>query len=182
MEFVIQQVVDVATEGLRLFANDVALLQLVAFLGTADVADDKENNNEQSENAVQKDEEGVVSDYFVVKPFILVPKIVRFHASDISAAEEIFKTHNEVVATKEHHIEHKGSLEKQINDTANDLSAEKMAQSHNKVRGLCQSATVPKVLSKLLKSAPDADKKANDGLKNANKKACDALSEIFKKL
>ena len=48
MEFVIQQVVDVATEGLRLFANDVALLQLVAFLGTADVADDKENNNEQS--------------------------------------------------------------------------------------------------------------------------------------
>ena len=44
MEFVVQQVVDVATEGLRLFANDVALLQLVAFLGTADVADDKEND------------------------------------------------------------------------------------------------------------------------------------------
>ena len=46
VEFVVQKVVYIPAEGLRLFANDMALLQLVAFLGTADVADDKENNNE----------------------------------------------------------------------------------------------------------------------------------------
>jgi hypothetical protein len=48
--------------------------------------------------------------------------------------------------------------------------------------GFCQSVTVPEILTELLKSAPNANKKVSDRAKDPAKKAGKATSEIFEKM
>ena len=105
-----------------------------------------------------------------------------FGTSNVTAAKEIFKAHSKIIATKHYHVEHKGRFEQKVDDTANDLPTEKVAQSHNSMGGFCQSVTVPEILTELLKSAPNANKKVSDRAKDPAPKAGKATSEIFKKL
>ena len=181
MELVVEQIVDVLFEILRLFADDAALLKLVAFLRCHNVANNEENDNEKRENSVQKDQKRVVADYFIVNALVFVPKVVSFDAAYVAAAKEVFKAHCKIVAAEKYHIEHEGSLKQQINDTANDLTAEKVAESYYKMRGLRKSVAMPEILTEFLKSASDPDKKSNDRVEYASKEACNALADILEK-
>jgi hypothetical protein len=182
VEFVVQQIIYVFFEVLRLFTDDAALLKLVTLSCCDYVANNKENDNEKCENTVQKDQKRVVADYFIVNALVLIPKVVCFDATYVAAAEEVFKAHCKIIATEKYHIEHESSLKQQVNYTANDLTAEKVAESHYKVRGLRQSVAVPEVLTEFLESASYSDKKSGDSVEYTSKEACDTLADILEKL
>jgi adenylosuccinate synthase len=181
VELVVKKTVYIRAEALGLSADYVILLEIEGFSCRIDVDDEEENDNEQREYSVQKDKEGIISDYLIVDAKLLVPEITRFRASDVSAGEEVFKAHSEISSAEEYHIQREGALEKQIDDTADYLTAEKVTKTYKKVRGLGERVAVPEVFEKLSEAAPKAQEKGDNATVNPDEKADEALSDIFKK-